>query len=73
MISSILPFSSKRKSEKISSSDIWEKHIEKIEHNSDLTENPSVDTFTTKKLEDIVEEDPIMKRLSIVVGEIEEF
>ena len=73
MISSILPFSSKRKSEKISSSDIWEKHIEKIEHNSGLTENPSVDTFTTKKLEDIVEEDPIMKRLSIVVGEIEEF
>ena len=67
MISSILPFSSKRKSEKISSSDVWEKD------NSDLQDNPSEDTFTTGEFEDIVEEDPIMKRLSIVVGEIEEF
>ena len=50
MISSILPFSSKRKSEKISSSDVWEKD------NSDLPDNPSEETFTTGEFEDIVEE-----------------
>ena len=48
MISSILPFSSKRKSEKISSSDVWEKD------NSDLPDNPSEETFTTGEFEDIV-------------------
>jgi len=73
IFSSIFPFSTKRKSSKMTITKNLEKFSGKTNNCPNEPSDPSEDIFTNGTFEDIVDEDTMEKRLSLVVSEIEQF